>query len=72
MTMTNTNEVQSLSRALESSLKELHLVNAELVTAPKKGLFTRQLAGQLANEIKDQINELESIADHLSEIAERV
>lgn len=72
MTMTNSNEIQAISRALESSLKELHLVNAELATTPKNGLFTRQLAGELANEIKDQINDLESIANHLIEIKERV
>lgn len=71
MTMTNSNEIQSISRAFKNALKELHLLNAEMVSASNEGHFTRSSAEQLANEIDDQLTELKSVADHVRDISAR-
>lgn len=72
MTITNENEVQAISRALENALTELHTLNTEMVSASKEGRFTRSLAEQLAKEIDEQISELKSVDDHVRDISLRV
>lgn len=71
MTMTNENEVQGISRALENALTELHTLNIEMLSASKEGRFSRNLAEQLADEITEQLSELKSVADHMRDISQR-